>query len=456
MSAFGIASAGPVRRMLAYLLDLLIRAGVLLVLGLVVAIALGGSEAVMGVLLICAFVLEWGYYVFFETIGDGRSPGKRALSLRVVKEGGYPIGFIDSVLRNLLRGADFLPVGYLIGLFTMAADSRFRRLGDRVAGTMVVVEERSRVAAPLTLNPPPTARELEGLPAAPATQRLGTRDARALPPARRSDRRPPPGAGADDRARARAADGTHREGSGSLPGAAAPPGRGDRQTARRQDGGRMKLQDDFVAARKQDWDELEQLLTTGSGFRKLPPASIARAASIYRAVSSDLMRAEAAGYSPDVIALLDGLAARAHNTLYSAPPYRLRAAWELIAADFPRTLRRHGRFFALALALFVLPGALGFVGALRSRAFALRLLPADAVEQMEKGYAEGFNKGRGEGTDTAMAGFYVYNNVGIAFRCFATGVFFGLGSAVLPRLQRPGDRRGRRPGDRPPATARTC
>jgi hypothetical protein len=79
----------------------------------------------------------------------------------------YPIGFIDSVLRNLLRGADFLPVGYLIGLFAMAADARFRRLGDRVAGTMVVVEERSRVAPPLTLNPPPTAAELDGLPQRP-------------------------------------------------------------------------------------------------------------------------------------------------------------------------------------------------------------------------------------------------------------------------------------------------
>lgn len=159
--------AGPVRRMLAYLLDLLIRAGVLLVLGLIIAIAMGGGDAVSGILLICAFILEWGYYVFFETTGDGRSPGKRALSLRVVKEGGYPIGFIDSVLRNLLRGADFLPVGYLIGLFAMGADSRFRRLGDRVAGTMVVVEERSRVAAPLTLNPPPTAAELEALPQRP-------------------------------------------------------------------------------------------------------------------------------------------------------------------------------------------------------------------------------------------------------------------------------------------------
>ncbi|HEY5452225.1 MAG TPA: stage II sporulation protein M [Polyangia bacterium] len=190
----------------------------------------------------------------------------------------------------------------------------------------------------------------------------------------------------------------------------------------------MRPQDEFVAARKPNWDELDQLLSADGGLRKLPAVSIARAAALYRAVSSDLMRAEAAGYSPDVIALLDGLAARAHNTLYTAPPYRMRAVWELIAADFPRTLRKHGRFFALAIALFVLPGVLGFVGALRSRAFALQILPSESVEQMEEAYAEGFNKGREAGTNTFMAGFYVFNNVGIAFRCFATGVLFGLGS----------------------------
>jgi uncharacterized RDD family membrane protein YckC len=159
--------AGPVRRMLAYLLDLVIRGAVLLVLGLILAVALGGSEAVMGIILICAFILEWGYYVFFETTADGRSPGKRALALRVVKEGGYPISFIDSMLRNLLRGADWLPLGYVIGLFVMAGDARFRRLGDRVAGTLVVVEERSRVAAPLVITPPPTGAEMDGFPQRP-------------------------------------------------------------------------------------------------------------------------------------------------------------------------------------------------------------------------------------------------------------------------------------------------
>jgi uncharacterized membrane protein SpoIIM required for sporulation len=190
----------------------------------------------------------------------------------------------------------------------------------------------------------------------------------------------------------------------------------------------VHTQDEFVAARKKDWAELEQLLGSGGGFRRLPAASVARAAALFRSVSSDLMRAQAAGYSPDVIALLDGLAAQAHNTMYSAPPYRLRAVWELIAGDFPRTLRRYGRFFALAVALFVLPGAVGFVGAMKSRAFALSILPKESVEQMEKAYAEGFGKGREASVNTAMAGFYVYNNVGIAFRCFATGVLFGLGS----------------------------
>ena len=192
-----------------------------------------------------------------------------------------------------------------------------------------------------------------------------------------------------------------------------------------------RRQDDFVAERRADWDELEKLLGEGRRLDRLAPASIARTSALYRAVCADLMRAQAAGYGPDVIALLDGLAARGHNALYSAPPYRLRAAWDLLAVDFPRTLRKHGRFFALSAALFVLPGLLGFFAARASRTFALHVLPESMAEMMEKSYAEGFNKGRSEGQDASMAGFYVYNNIGIAFRCFATGVLLGLGSAFF-------------------------
>ncbi|MBN2573884.1 MAG: stage II sporulation protein M [Deltaproteobacteria bacterium] len=162
-------------------------------------------------------------------------------------------------------------------------------------------------------------------------------------------------------------------------------------------------------------------------LHRLPPPAIARAAALYREICSDLMRARGAGYSSDVVDVLDGLAARACAALYSAPPYRLAALWELVAFGFPQAVRRNVRFVALAAALFVLPGVLGFVGASRSRGFAVQIMSEPMVAQMEKAYGE-FGRGRGAGTDAMMTSFYVYNNVGIAFRCFATGILFGLGS----------------------------
>ena len=186
-------------------------------------------------------------------------------------------------------------------------------------------------------------------------------------------------------------------------------------------------QDEFVAARKPAWDELDALLAKRHLLHKLPPASISRAASLYREVCSDLMRARASGFTADVTDLLDALAARTCSALYSAPPYRMAALWELIATGFPASVRRNARFLALAAALFVLPGLLGFAGALHSRGFAIQIMSESMVDQMEKSYSD-LGHGRGEGADAMMASFYVYNNIGIAFRCFATGLLFGLGS----------------------------
>jgi uncharacterized RDD family membrane protein YckC len=161
--------AGPANRALAYLVDLAARGLVLTVF--IFLAALGGlsageatKQASNGVLLLAFFVIEWGYYVFFETISSGRTPGKRVFGLRVVTEGGHPLRFGDSLLRNLLRAADFLPGAYAIGLLVMGRDARFRRLGDLAAGTIVITEARHAVTAKLRLDPPPTAAELRGLP----------------------------------------------------------------------------------------------------------------------------------------------------------------------------------------------------------------------------------------------------------------------------------------------------
>jgi uncharacterized RDD family membrane protein YckC len=169
---FRYRAAGPVRRLFAWIIDLLIRSSLLIVILIVVGLATSTkpdqlAQASQGVILVVMFALEWGYYVAFETLWNGSSPGKRALGLRVVKEGGFPLGFVDSVLRNLLRAADFLPAAYVTGLTVMAGDPRFRRLGDRVAGTMVIIEDRIGVSAPLRLEPPARPGELEALPARP-------------------------------------------------------------------------------------------------------------------------------------------------------------------------------------------------------------------------------------------------------------------------------------------------
>jgi uncharacterized RDD family membrane protein YckC len=161
--------AGPAKRAIAYLIDFVIRGAIVFAFLVVVAIAgatdsEGVKHASSGALLLVAFVVEWGYYVFFETVLHGRTPGKSAMSLRVVSEGGQPLGFGSSLLRNLLRAADFLPAGYAIGLVVMGRDPRFRRLGDLAAGTIVVAEQRHAVADPLRLVPPPTDAELRRLP----------------------------------------------------------------------------------------------------------------------------------------------------------------------------------------------------------------------------------------------------------------------------------------------------
>ena len=90
------------------------------------------------------FALYWGYYAFFEWVWDGQTPGKRVASIRVVKESGRPADGMAVVLRNLLRAVDILPFGYAVGIICMMFNRQSRRLGDIVAGTVVVHDRREK------------------------------------------------------------------------------------------------------------------------------------------------------------------------------------------------------------------------------------------------------------------------------------------------------------------------
>lgn len=99
------------------------------------------------------FFVNFGYFAVFEVLSNGRSPGKRALGLRVVRDGGYPIDTSAALVRNLLRAVDFLPAFYFFGVVSLFAGRKGKRIGDYAAGTFVVKERKPDagfpVAAPL-------------------------------------------------------------------------------------------------------------------------------------------------------------------------------------------------------------------------------------------------------------------------------------------------------------------
>jgi uncharacterized membrane protein SpoIIM required for sporulation len=179
----------------------------------------------------------------------------------------------------------------------------------------------------------------------------------------------------------------------------------------------------FVRARADRWQALEDNLKR----RDRSAHDASELARLYRAVAADLSTAHTSDQPRDVLDYLDDLAGRAHNALYGSRRLGGFSPLRLLAVEFPRALRRNGGFFLLANLLFYGPFLVGTVSCLLDPSLAMQVLPEAQLEQMEEMYAT--NIGRGSTSDDAqMAGFYVNNNVGIAFRCFATGAFAGLGS----------------------------
>ncbi len=188
--------------------------------------------------------------------------------------------------------------------------------------------------------------------------------------------------------------------------------------------------DKFVAERRPVWEELTQLLQ-GKALKKRPPQEISRVFSLYREACTDLVRASRLGAAPSTLAYLDALVSRAHSQLYSGGGRRFLSFGRFVRQAFPRALRENGLLFLVANLLFWLPLAVAVYKSLDSPSFSARVLPIETLESMTQAYKGNLSDGRTAGSNAAMAGFYVFNNVGIAFRCFATGILFGLGSAFF-------------------------
>lgn len=141
--------AGFASRVGAAIVDTFLQVAVmgLLVWGFIGLASIHGFPSggwVVAVIIVAEFLVFWGYFIFFETIWSGQTPGKRLLRLRAVRIGGLPIDFPCAAIRNLIRLVDYLLLGWVAVLMT----SRNQRLGDLAAGTLVV-KERTQWAADL-------------------------------------------------------------------------------------------------------------------------------------------------------------------------------------------------------------------------------------------------------------------------------------------------------------------
>lgn len=147
---FDFVLAGLFSRFLAWLFDAVLAVvfAAFIMFGLSIAlIAFPGFGSALG--FVVWFLVDWGYAILFESIWSGQTVGKRIFGLRVLQESGVRIGFWHAALRNLARPVDRLPLFYLIGGATAFLSSRQQRLGDILAGTIVVRERRLKIPASL-------------------------------------------------------------------------------------------------------------------------------------------------------------------------------------------------------------------------------------------------------------------------------------------------------------------
>jgi uncharacterized RDD family membrane protein YckC len=161
------ALAGAGSRSAAYLVDcFILMVSSQLLFNLFVALfALPlGMEWAIAISVFIGFTVVNSYFILFEWLLSGQTPGKRLVGIRVIKVGGYSLRFLDVLLRNLMRFVDFLPVFYGVGAASLLVTSRCQRLGDVVAGTLVVHQEPSGADGLLTPLPAAIAGEPE-LPA---------------------------------------------------------------------------------------------------------------------------------------------------------------------------------------------------------------------------------------------------------------------------------------------------
>jgi uncharacterized membrane protein SpoIIM required for sporulation len=359
-----------------------------------------------------------------------------------VREGGFSVTFGASAVRNLVRFVDMQPVFfYLVGLGSILATRRGQRLGDLVAGTIVV---REAVRPPITAAG--AAPSPSDAPDAPALQTALSEDefrvlgrfmerSTTLDPLRRAvlagqlvERFATALAG-DDRAPLTRLAALHRREQQARA----------RGISSRGETGAGRERQALIAANLSRWNGFASQLALAQkrGLRALGEEGVREFVAEYRAVASDLarLRTAAGGHAVDELFHLGRLVAGAHNLLYRDRRMPLRASLRFLVTDVPREVRRSAGPIALAATLLFLPALVAGVAVVRTPGLAAEMIPASMLRRAEGGVRRARN-GEGYIDDPQlfrpiMASSIVANNVQVSFAVFAGGITAGLLSALM-------------------------
>jgi uncharacterized membrane protein SpoIIM required for sporulation len=181
---------------------------------------------------------------------------------------------------------------------------------------------------------------------------------------------------------------------------------------------------DFETSNEAQWSELEQAVSRED--KTLDPE---RFLFLYRAACEHLALAEARGFPAPLVSRLSAMTARAHQIVYRQTDLGLGRIARTLMRTFPAMVRAHG-WYVLVAALLVTAVVLGYVVAHRPD-LILSLVDSATVDTFGRMYDPAnpeIGRLRDAGTNWMMFGFYIANNIGIAFQCYVSGILFGLGS----------------------------
>jgi uncharacterized RDD family membrane protein YckC/uncharacterized membrane protein SpoIIM required for sporulation len=399
----------------------------------------------LAIFTVVAFCIYWGYYVLFEGLWDGQTPGKRQLGLRVVRDGGYSITFGASAVRNLVRFIDMQPGvvfgAYSIGILSAVLSRSGKRLGDYAAGTIVV---RERAVTISSGDSPPVSAGIASEPAGALAAAL-TDDEYAL-----LDRYMARRNSLDVNRRAQFAEQLAVRFRDRLPGVSgsdsavlatlyeherAARARG---AAGRSGTGAAREQNAIVAAGAARWRDFATMLTIAQhrGLGSMSEAEVSAFVARYRELAGDLARLQTAskGREIDSVFYLSRLVAGGHNLLYRDRRLTATAAREYLTILVPRELRRSALPIGIAALLLFGPTAISWVAVVRDPDVAKQFLPQSMLDRASGGVErarkhEGYIADFGELRPLAATGIMT-NNINVTYLAFAGGILGGLGTVA--------------------------